>query len=128
MLQAAIDPSCALAPDVMSPDSCANQKLLQRYRASLPHKHKELASHWQRLASDPDDALALTALQQMLHRLAGSAGAYGYAAIGDLARDADALIILRRDPLCADEPPATFVARLEPSVRRLLGQLALELH
>lgn len=110
----------------MGPNSAVPPLLQERYRASLPVKHAELSLLWQKLLADPADAVALTALQQALHRLAGSAGAYGYGAIGDLARDADSLITLRHDGLLAAEAEAAFAQRLERPLGQLLAQLVAE--
>lgn len=107
----------------MSTMPSATAILLQRYHASLPVKHAELSTLWQAVRDEPTDADALHSLQRALHRLAGSAGAYGYVALGDLARDADALIILRVDPLAAGQTNADFVERLRAPLDRLLAEL-----
>lgn len=63
-----------------------------RYRASLPEKRAELASalsHWR---DDPQSQSASAALYLLTHKLAGSAGAYGFEAIAEKARGADRLL------------------------------------
>lgn len=123
VLAAAENPDCP-AIVAMSQALSPTQLLHQRYRESLPLKHAEIGAQWQALQADPGNCAALQKLQQLLHRLAGSAGAYGYNTIGNLARDADAMIILRNDPLAGDSCALAFTRRLDAPVQRLLHQLA----
>ena len=60
--------------------------LVQMYREALPEKRKALEQEWRViLAGGPDEPPAM-ALRYQLHQLAGSAGAYGYDAMGEMAR------------------------------------------
>lgn len=68
------------------------QLLRERYAASLGPKRAALAQAWQAFAADPRDAAARRELSMQLHRLCGSAGAYGYADIGASACAADRLV------------------------------------
>jgi HPt (histidine-containing phosphotransfer) domain-containing protein len=88
-------------------------ELRLRYLNSLPQKGRDLLAQWQRLLAAPERAL-LVELHQHAHRLSGSAPAYGFDAIGALARPLDLRIAewLRAD---ADE---------RESLPQLLGQLA----
>lgn len=68
------------------------QLLRERYASSLGHKRAALAQAWQAFAADRGDAAARRELSMQLHRLCGSAGAYGYAEIGASACAADRLV------------------------------------
>jgi len=59
--------------------------LHERYRASLADKADELEALWPLPTSTPARD-RITPLRQALHKLAGSAGSYGYAEIGSQAR------------------------------------------
>lgn len=68
------------------------QLLRERYANSLGHKRAALAQAWQAFAADPCDIASRRELSMQLHRLCGSAGAYGYADIGERACAADRLV------------------------------------
>jgi HPt (histidine-containing phosphotransfer) domain-containing protein len=61
------------------------------YAQSLASKYSALESAWHEFAAAPG-AAALRDLHVLVHRLVGSAPAYGYAQLGDLARAADTQI------------------------------------
>ena len=63
-----------------------------RYRASLPEKRAELLAALSGWRDQPAAADRLLAIHQLTHKLAGSAGAYGFDALTDLARAADRLV------------------------------------
>lgn len=67
------------------------QRLRMQYAQSLPAKRAALAEAWRAYLAAPDDAALQRELSMQLHRLAGSAGAYGYEAVGVRARAADRL-------------------------------------
>ena len=62
--------------------------LRARYLASLPSKREHLVKAWSALRAAPADAGARSELRTLLHRLAGSAPAYGQAELGERAADA----------------------------------------
>ena len=68
------------------------QLLRERYANSLGQKRAALAEAWQAFAADPRDIALRRELSMQLHRLCGSAGAYGYADIGEMACAADQLV------------------------------------
>lgn len=68
------------------------QLLHERYTASLVHKRAALADAWQAFAANPRDRALRLELSMQLHRLSGSAGAYGYEAIGTAASEADGVV------------------------------------
>jgi len=65
------------------------EALHARYAASLMAKRDEMMKAWRAARAAPDDAEACAALHTRLHRLCGSAPAYGYARLGDLACEAE---------------------------------------
>ncbi|WP_257387016.1 Hpt domain-containing protein [Tahibacter caeni] len=65
------------------------EELRLRYLHSLPQKAADVRAQWQRLRDRPDERALLVELHQQVHRLSGSAPAYGFEAIGALARPID---------------------------------------
>jgi CheY-like chemotaxis protein len=95
------------------------QLLRERYANSLGQKRAALALAWQAFAADPRDAALRRELSMQLHRLCGSAGAYGYDDIGGCACSADRLVgehggIVEFDAAqlrrCGDEVEAVLAA------------------
>lgn len=68
------------------------ERLRTQYTQSLPAKHAALTAAWHAFAATPEDASLRRELSMQLHRLSGSAGAYGHDAIGARARAADQLV------------------------------------
>jgi CheY-like chemotaxis protein len=99
--------------------------LRARYANSLGDKQRALAQAWAAFAAAPSDAAARDDLQQQLHRLCGSALAYGYARLGDDACLADSL--LRRwgelAPALRDAP-SDLLEHLLASVQAVLAGLS----
>lgn len=62
--------------------------LRRRYTESLPSKHAALAQAWQSFVATPEERTR-SELQELVHRLAGSASPYGYEALGELAGAVD---------------------------------------
>ncbi len=60
-----------------------------RYADSLPAKRAALDGAWQALAANPGDAASWREMGEHVHRLCGSASAYGYAELGERACAAD---------------------------------------
>lgn len=71
------------------------QKLRAKYLQDLPTKIEQIHHEWQALQSSITPA-GLSDLQRLLHSLAGSAGTFGCAALGNLARTTE-LIFDRLD-------------------------------
>ncbi|MGF1644512.1 MAG: Hpt domain-containing protein [Thiotrichales bacterium] len=80
--------------------SAATQALLVRYAESLREKATTLEALHNTLRRQPDRVSDWQTLALTVHRLGGSAGAYGFERIGDLAKRLDAAIRaqLERDP------------------------------
>jgi hypothetical protein len=68
------------------------EDLKQRYAEALPTKAQEIAALWNAFRATPDDAAARAALHQGVHRLSGSAPAYGFEDVGLAAQRADACL------------------------------------
>jgi HPt (histidine-containing phosphotransfer) domain-containing protein len=68
------------------------QALQSRYQTSLPNKRASVELAWRALCADSTDPARLESLARLVHRLAGSAGSYGYREIGEIAGSADALL------------------------------------
>ena len=60
--------------------------LHREYRRSLGDKRAALRCAWDALCDEAATAQQVAQVHQLLHRLAGSTGTYGYAQIADLAR------------------------------------------
>ncbi|MGF1546787.1 MAG: Hpt domain-containing protein [Thiotrichales bacterium] len=101
--------------------SSATQALLHRYIDSLGEKADSIEASRTTLLDHPDDRAQWQSLKLSIHRLSGSAGAYGFDAIGELAKQADILIraLLERDAIV---DPAEF-ERIDGLVVRLVGEL-----
>lgn len=98
------------------------EALRQNYARSLPQKADELALAWQSCLDGSDAAGA--ALHQAVHRLAGSAPAYGFPALGERAQQADALLLAWLEAPPARRPaPADLHAALAPHIAALLDAL-----
>jgi HPt (histidine-containing phosphotransfer) domain-containing protein len=95
-----------------------------RYAQSFASKHAKLAAAWRAFA-EAAGAANRDELRQQVHRLAGSAPAYGYAGLGSLARDIDRQFAewdrARSDLRCN---PADFARHLAAPVQALLDCLA----
>ena len=97
--------------------------LQQRYAHSLRAKSAALAEAWRMFTADPASAACMRELSMQVHRLCGSAAAYGYRRLGESACAADRLIA---DELAAPEPATgdALVRRFAASVQDVLGELA----
>lgn len=100
------------------------RQLRERYAASLGHKRCELERVWSAFVAAPDDAHARQELHTHVHRLSGSARAYGYEQLGSCAQAADHLLsewLVFAEPL--RDTPAALASRLAAPVRILLDAL-----
>lgn len=100
--------------------------LRARYAASLQRKRDALAGAWNAFSPDPGDDGRRREVQTHVHRLAGSAPAYGYERLGEAARAADAALH-EWDALAAPlrDAPQVLLARLALPMQRLLDELDL---
>lgn len=100
------------------------EELRLRYFNSLAQKAQDLALQWQRLSANVDERALLAELHQQVHRLAGSAPAYGFDEIGALARPVDMRLAewLRSDDPARDTA-AELTAQLAAPVASLIRAL-----
>jgi CheY-like chemotaxis protein len=99
------------------------ERLHQRYANSLRAKSAALADAWRAFAASPDDAACARELSMQVHRLCGSAAAYGYRRLGDSACAADRLIGAElASAKCAHGE--ALVRRFASCVQDVLGELA----
>lgn len=63
--------------------------LQQGWQALLPARLQEAGERLQACRERPDDTQAVADLHRLLHTLAGSAGTFGFAAIGERAKAAE---------------------------------------
>jgi CheY-like chemotaxis protein len=97
-----------------------------RYAESLPQKRAALADGWQALLDEPESLSACRALQQLAHRLSGSAPGYGFDRLGQAAAALDTLTSEYLG-VAADRRVvgAALVAMLRPLVEILSQELTL---
>ena len=97
--------------------------LRARYADSLANKRQALARARDAFEADPADPLPHRELTMQLHRLAGSAAAYGYEHLGACARVA---VDLLRDPRASLADPRAAVVRHDlaaPAIQAVLDEL-----
>lgn len=96
--------------------------LRRRYEHSFPAKRVELTDAWLAFVAAPDDPGRARELSMQVHRLCGSAAAYGYARLGECACAADRLV---GDELASPRfAAAARVMHFEPAVRAVIEELA----
>lgn len=85
-----------------------NQSLLALYLESLTSRRNELQRGWDALGNGSGDEATVQRVKNHLHQLAGSAGAYGFAGLGDAARTLERVCV---DWLGTDEAARDGVDR-----------------
>lgn len=99
------------------------QALRRQYAQSLPQKTDDLARAWTCFRAAPADRVAATALHACVHRLSGSAPAYGFDAVGAAAQPADALLSGWINAPADDAAAAALCQALAPHIETLLATL-----
>lgn len=99
------------------------QALRRQYAQSLPQKADELTRAWAQFRAAPGDRAAATGLHACVHRLSGSAPAYGFDAIGAAAQPADALLSGWINAPTDDAAAAALFQALTPHIQTLLAAL-----
>lgn len=100
--------------------------LHQRYVDSFARKREEIEQAWKRMLLMPGEEAARADLQRLVHRLSGSAPAYGFDALGALARTVDErLAEWQRTPAHRREPAITLANDLQAPVQSLLAAFAV---
>jgi len=72
--------------------SSALAKLKERYRSELPQKVARVADQVAAFLGGPWEQELSYTTYRMMHSLAGSAGTYGFAELGTIARGAEAIL------------------------------------
>lgn len=100
-------------------------ELRLRYWHSLPQKADDLFGQWQRVLQHPDERAPMAEFQQQVHRLSGSAPAYGFDEVGALARPLDQRLAewLRGDDADARPSVGEMTAALAGPVAALIAAL-----
>lgn len=96
-------------------------ELRLRYLRSLPQKSVDIRAQWDLLRQRPHERALLVELHQQVHRLSGSAPAYGFDDIGALARPLDQRL---SEWLRADDGERDTVADLIGSLAAPVAALA----
>ena len=100
--------------------------LHRRYCASFGEKHAAITLAWSAVRADCNDVCNQDRLLNHVHRLAGSAQSYGYAEIGLVAAEVDALLDRVRDikvPAQRSHAMCGMLERLSPGIGKLLAAL-----
>lgn len=84
-------------PDLTADARQLHAKLLKKYLAALPGKRSRIAGLKRELMADGWRQDALSQFKVEVHRLAGSAGSYGLAALGDVALRLDGALTTGTD-------------------------------
>lgn len=63
------------------------EALQRMYREQLPEKRQALDIEWKAILAGAAPEAHVQALRRQLHNLSGSGGAYGYDAMGEMARN-----------------------------------------
>jgi len=111
-------------PDAMTIPVDRMEELRQRYAQSLPQKGNDIDRAWQAFAAAPDDRRALAELHTLVHRLSGSAPAYGFDALGAIAQPIDATLAEWLGANGARRTPQELARAIEPGLRALVAALA----
>lgn len=100
-------------------------ELRLRYWRSLPLKAQDIAAQWERVRQEPGDRAGVVALHQQVHRLTGSAPAYGFETVGAFARPVDQRLAewLRDDGVNVPATPAALAAVLAGPIAALVDAL-----
>lgn len=104
----------------MNQDSIKIQQLKHRYKNSLGEKLEDLDGHLLAVGFDASGVhTRLDELHEYLHKLAGSAGMYGYDDIAQSAREAMVLTTPHTEP-----PSSAAIKQAIGQLRQLLEQHA----
>lgn len=88
----------------------------KRYANGLPAKWQEINQVWQSLLMQPSDQELLTTFHRLVHSLAGSGASFGFAEMGDIAREAEALL---KSVIGGEQTFVTFQESLQCVLNRL---------
>lgn len=109
----------------MSEASDPLEALFAEYREKLPRRRRALAALWKRLPEDDESAGVCAELRLQVHRLAGSAGAFGFDRLSAAAREVDQRLKAWLFTAPALRPPqACLIADLSAPFAALLDAFA----
>lgn len=96
------------------------EQLRRAYRESLPEKRAALEAEWTGLLDGGPAELHAKALRRQLHQLAGSGGAYGFDAMGEMARELEKSWVRWLNAVPAERAdPRALCDELSPLMRLL---------
>lgn len=100
--------------------------LRERYQSSFPSKREGLEVAWLAFRSHAGRSGTLDALLQLVHRLAGSAPAYGYTEIGEISAVANRLLSAARsrEPASSSDENRQLLEALSEPIENLLSALS----
>lgn len=103
------------APSPGQPDKF--QPLRDAYGAALPGRIAQVCDAWARVKDNGSETVDWRELQRLVHTLAGSAGTFGFHALGDQARELEDFLSAPED--CAKDERAAAIERRLASLRSL---------
>ena len=100
------------------------EQLQKMYRQVLPEKRAALEHEWRHLLAGAEPEPHVLELRRQLHQLSGSGGAYGYDAMGEMARSLEKRWVQWLAQPAAQRAPAEgLCGELAPLIRTLLEAL-----
>jgi periplasmic divalent cation tolerance protein len=87
----------------------------------LPQRIAEIQTGWLVVRAQPTDSAALAILTMAVHSLAGSAGSFGYARLGEQARHIELEIESRLGADAGEPARATNLGALETKIASLVA-------
>lgn len=99
----------------------ALQAIHAAYTAQLPERLREIGMHLQQCLEEPDAAAHYEHLLMKLHRLAGSAGTFGFAELGRRATELEILLgSYLKGTAPGDNAPQTGFAPVAAGIAEML--------
>lgn len=104
-----------VAPDPVQQDKF--QPLRDAYGAALPQRIAEICDGWDRIERGAGEAADWHRFQSLVHTLAGSAGTFGFHALGEQARKLEDFLLAPED--CTKDKRAASIERRLATLRSL---------
>ena len=96
------------------------EALQRMYREQLPEKRQALDAEWKAIVGGAPAEAHAQALRRQLHNLSGSGGAYGFDAMGEMARSLEKRWVQWLNlPPAERPPPIQLCVELAPLMRTL---------
>jgi len=77
--------------------------LVETYHKSLPEKADEIFATWQAVEAESFSPSSIVELKTLMHKIAGSAGMYGYSELSSEASKIEQILILELDERSSGE-------------------------